>query len=674
MLYFHVLKKSPKVILILAFLANMLGPLPAKADELVLPTPGVMVSLSPEFTPCHLKGITIHPDNALKFDFIIHKGDSNLSEGQKQEEYKKLIKYFLASLAVPDENQWVNLSPYEKDRIIKEDFGKTEMGRDLLSQDYLLKQITASLIYPEQGLGQKFWDKVYEQAFKQYGNTNIPVNTFNKVWIVPDDAVIYEKGNTAYVLKNHLKVMLEQDYLALEHQGRVLSSVTPIVLVPVCAGGPPPQPPAPREDINALGSQVVREVILPALEKEVNEGKNFAMLRQVYSGMILAAWYKRVLKESLLGKIYADKAKIKGIDQDPKNNQAIYQRYLQAFKKGVYNYIKEDTDKYTHQTIPRKYFSGGTKGFARINIERTGAVDPAQAAAIQDDVAKMDMAAVALEEPKADAAMFSKDVTDQIIGLNIRFHVEAPTPSTDVPALSQSTDTTTALVKSVPPDIEALAKRQGLEDMLVPAPAGKTVEAKGLDQVLKAIDQHRKRDHTEADQVYLMAGLTPTETQDLTTILQGRRDRDRGSENVLVELPVSSLPVLQRQYGILKTALSRPTQPRKNPRINIAVDEDFFDAKTAEARIQAEKAKEPGPKDEINQEIKERGASAVIIQHTEAETAEMTPVEIANDQLKLAAGVYEKQGLLLFGKRKPMTVYGDYKSIIINIQRGFLGR
>jgi hypothetical protein len=45
------------------------------------------------------------------------------------------------------------------------------------------------------------------------GPSNIPVNTFNKVWILPDDALIYEKGNTAYVLKNHLRVMLEEDYL-----------------------------------------------------------------------------------------------------------------------------------------------------------------------------------------------------------------------------------------------------------------------------------------------------------------------------------------------------------------------------------------------------------------------------------------------------------------------------
>ena len=37
----------------------------------------------------------------------------------------------------------------------------------------------------------------------------------------------------------------------------------------------------------------------------------------------------------------------------------IYQRYLKAFKKGVFNYIKEDVDKYTNEAIPRKYFSGG---------------------------------------------------------------------------------------------------------------------------------------------------------------------------------------------------------------------------------------------------------------------------------------------------------------------------
>ena len=36
--------------------------------------------------------------------------------------------------------------------------------------------------------------------------------------------------------------------------------------------------------------------------------------------------------------------------------------YLEAFKKGVYDYIKEDYDPATQEIIPRKYFSGGFDG------------------------------------------------------------------------------------------------------------------------------------------------------------------------------------------------------------------------------------------------------------------------------------------------------------------------
>ena len=203
-------------LLIISFTGSSVSIPNTQAGEVVvplMPAPGAMVNLSPVYTPAYLKGIVIHPDNALQFDFLIDKGQGNLTEAQKKQEYKKLIKYFLASLTVPEKDQWVNLSPYEKGRIIESDFGKTEMGRDLLAQDYLLKQITSSLMYPESPLGKSFWAKVYKRAYKEYGHTNIPVNTFNKVWIVPDEAVVYESGNTAYVVKNHLKVMLEEDYL-----------------------------------------------------------------------------------------------------------------------------------------------------------------------------------------------------------------------------------------------------------------------------------------------------------------------------------------------------------------------------------------------------------------------------------------------------------------------------
>ncbi|MBF0511856.1 MAG: hypothetical protein HQL13_05970 [Candidatus Omnitrophica bacterium] len=50
----------------------------------------------------------------------------------------------------------INLSPYERARIIPHSFGLTEMGIDLLAEDYMLKQTTAALIYPEDVIGQEF--------------------------------------------------------------------------------------------------------------------------------------------------------------------------------------------------------------------------------------------------------------------------------------------------------------------------------------------------------------------------------------------------------------------------------------------------------------------------------------------------------------------------------------
>ena len=141
--------------IVASFLLTTLCPLPqAHAGDptglaLNLPAPGMMVNLSPAYQPVIIRGLTVHPENPLQFDFIVDTGNLNLTEEQLKAESTKLVKYFLASLTVPEKNLWVNLSPYEKDRIIPETLGVTAMGRDMLAEDYILKQLTASLVYPE---------------------------------------------------------------------------------------------------------------------------------------------------------------------------------------------------------------------------------------------------------------------------------------------------------------------------------------------------------------------------------------------------------------------------------------------------------------------------------------------------------------------------------------------
>jgi len=299
--------------------------------------------------------MTVHPENPLQLDFIVDTGDNHLQGETLKSEANKLIKYFMATLTVPDNEMWVNLSPYEKSRIIADGLSKTEMGGDMLAQDYILKQLTASLIYPESKLGKEFWSKVYTKAQEQFGTTQIPTNLFNKVWIVPQDATVYVHGNNIFVTHSHLKVMLEEDYLSLDKHTGISNQ------------------PA-NNKAHTLGSQVVREFVLPALEKEVNTGKNFSNLRQIYNSMILAAWYKKQLKNSLFGQIYLNRNKTNGIElKDKTIKNKIYQQYLQAYKKGVYNYIKEELDPVTQQSIPRKYFSGGLERVK--NVSEAGLPD-----------------------------------------------------------------------------------------------------------------------------------------------------------------------------------------------------------------------------------------------------------------------------------------------------------
>ena len=340
-------------LVVAAFSLNSIIPIgyaqPATVQTtLNLPSPGTMVSVSQPFTTPIMKGLKIHPENPFEFDFIIDTGHSGLQGEALKEESAKLIKYFLASLTIPQDKLWVNLSPYEKDKIIPQEFGTTEMGRDLLSQDYILKQLTASLIYPEDDLGRKFWERIYKRAFELYGTTDIPVNTFNKVWIVPDKARVYESKGAAYVIESHLKVMLEEDYLSVKHN------------IQSDEFGTDQLKSDDVQQVNRVSSAIVKEVILPEIEKEINEGKNFANLRQIYQSLILAIWYKQNLQESLLNKAYSNKSKTFGIEMEDKNTkQQIYEQYLEAFKQGVYSYIKEDYDPLTQEVIPRKYFAGG---------------------------------------------------------------------------------------------------------------------------------------------------------------------------------------------------------------------------------------------------------------------------------------------------------------------------
>ena len=383
------------VITIAAFCISIFSPeiarLTPSTYAAVLPymaQPNKLLSTTANFKPVNLKGLKVYPDNPFKFDFLIDEGQVVLKDQELQSESSRLIRYFLAGLTIPKEDLWVNLSPYEHERVVPQALGETDAGRDLLGQDYVLKQLTASLIYPESVLGKKFWEKIHAKAQELYGASNIPVDTFNKIWIIPGKITVYEDGNTAIIGEAKLKVMMEADYVAMQ---RKLAYSVERIADSKDANNYSLN--AKRDTLSAnFATEIMREVVLPAIEEEVNNGKQFAILRQVYHALILANWLKLKLaysveriadskdannyslnakrdtlsaKNTLLDN-YIDQRKISGVNvSDPAIKEKIYQQYVRTVQKGVYKYMRHESDPFSGKKVWRQYYSGGadlTKG------------------------------------------------------------------------------------------------------------------------------------------------------------------------------------------------------------------------------------------------------------------------------------------------------------------------
>ncbi len=312
-----------------------------RITSLNLPLPGSIVNPTSAYVPVLLKGLTIDTEDPFQFNFIVDNGNTNFVDVDVQRESQRLINYFLAAMTVPQDDFWVNLSPHESDRIIPDELAKTALGRDLLAQDYLLKQLTASLVNPETELGTQFWNNMRSEALEKFGISEIPTELFNKVWIMPDEATVYEHDATVYVVDAKLKVLTDVDYMSLEKEldQRLETS----------------------DQQPDLTTKIVNKILIPAIEKEVNQGENFAPLRQIYHSLILAKWYKETIKNSLLSKIYIDQNKVSGTEISSQTTiiDEIYNQYIEAYKVGVFSFIKEDYDALSQEMIPRKYFSGG---------------------------------------------------------------------------------------------------------------------------------------------------------------------------------------------------------------------------------------------------------------------------------------------------------------------------
>ena len=115
------------------------------------------------------------------------------------------------------------------------------------------------------------------------------------------------------------------------------------------------------KDLNEYSSQLIRELIIPRLTKEVNTSKRYAPLRQVFFSLVMARWFK----DTFQGKPgqYAqliDSHNLNNLTSKEAWSKTYYfNEYKKSFEKGEYN-LKEQIATPSGQAI-RSYVSGGRK-------------------------------------------------------------------------------------------------------------------------------------------------------------------------------------------------------------------------------------------------------------------------------------------------------------------------
>ncbi len=328
------------------------------------PMPAYLLRQSPvadKFHPVHLRSISFgQVDAEGGFSISVDKGDAqNVSGERLAGSVQKLVEYFKIGLALPNDAFWVNLRPDSPHEIIASALERTDVGRILLEADVQLKRDLASMTSPDTAEGRQYWDRLYSKAAELYGDEDIEIPTLMRPWIVPGEIVVGESPDGVYVYKATLAVMLEQDYLrtrtALKYPGTSAFAIG-----------------SDDHRFNALNeysSRLIKELILPGLNRRVNISKRYASLRQVYYSLILAQWVKAAIKKSERdgsGNAGISASFSRSVDSSnlselesktPWAKESYYKEYRRSFEKG--EYLKKDVLDSGEYRIIRQYTSGG---------------------------------------------------------------------------------------------------------------------------------------------------------------------------------------------------------------------------------------------------------------------------------------------------------------------------
>lgn len=170
-----------------------------------------------------------------------------VSNDMTKEDFTLSVEYFLAALTIPSKDLWVNLQLGQRNKVSSYYLGKTELGKTMLKQDYLLKVATATTTYEETPTGKAYW-----KAINTKGRGGIL-----RTCIIPGDIEIVDDNSSMRINTAILDVEIEALFANGEYY-----------------------------------EEIVEQTILPEIKRYVRDDIHFAPIRQAYRAVICAIWFK----------------------------------------------------------------------------------------------------------------------------------------------------------------------------------------------------------------------------------------------------------------------------------------------------------------------------------------------------------------------------------------------
>jgi PGF-CTERM protein len=345
-----------------------------------------------DFSSIQLNYISVSSDqNGGTFSYVL--------KAQKAEEGDNIIDIkdatelslnaFFIGLTLPDSKFWVNLNPWEPDVIMDEDLRNTDVGRIMLEADFQMKRDLCRYENPcESKIGEEFWwllekksEELIKECMKKHPNEiedadNVLFSAAMVFWIVPDKTEVYGTDDEVYIVNITLNIESKGEY---EYSAYHIVNQNPVVSDDC------------KEDLNEAADKFGRywmeleeEMMLPLVVQEVNYGKNYSDLRQVYTSLALAQWYKdnywynKYLYTSGLFTDRIDTKDLTGLESKYRwSAEGIWSDYARSFEEGEYHCWKnrtyEERGYIITESIP---YSQGGVAFMAIKLINIGSSMP----------------------------------------------------------------------------------------------------------------------------------------------------------------------------------------------------------------------------------------------------------------------------------------------------------